>query len=222
MTAPAAAAAAAAPKHRILVADDHALVREGIGKVLSLDERLMVAGEAVSAADVLARLKRGGIDLVLLDLLMPGATDVDLIKRVVAAHPKVPVLVLTMHADPHIARRALEAGALGYLTKDASPELLVDAVHHVLAGRSYVDPSLSGALIRGEPASPREQMEQLSTRERQVLVALVTGRSVMDIAEELQLAPNTVSTYKGRLMEKLGQASLSDLVRYAMRHGLVD
>jgi DNA-binding NarL/FixJ family response regulator len=219
MTSP---AAAAAPKHRILVADDHALVREGIGKVLGLDERIVVAGEAVSAADVLARLKRGGIDLVLLDLLMPGATDVDLIKRIVAAHPKVPVLVLTMHADPHIARRALEAGALGYLTKDASPELLVDAVHHVLAGRSYVDPSLSGALIRGEPASPREQMEQLSTRERQVLVALVTGRSVMDIAEELQLAPNTVSTYKGRLMEKLGQASLSDLVRYALRHGLVD
>ena len=215
-------AAAAAPKHRILVADDHALVREGIGKVLGLDERIVVAGEAVSAADVLARLKRGGIDLVLLDLLMPGATDVDLIKRIVAAHPKVPVLVLTMHADPHIARRALEAGALGYLTKDASPELLVDAVHHVLAGRSYVDPSLSGALLRGEPASPREQMEQLSTRERQVLVALVTGRSVMDIAEDLQLAPNTVSTYKGRLMEKLGQASLSDLVRYAMRHGLVD
>ncbi|MBW8758119.1 MAG: response regulator transcription factor [Burkholderiales bacterium] len=219
MTSP---AAAASPKHRILVADDHALVREGIGKVLSLDERLVVAGEAVSASDVLSRLKRGGIDLVLLDLLMPGATDVDLIKRVVAAHPKLPVLVLTMHADPHIARRALEAGALGYLTKDASPELLVDAVHHVLAGRSYVDPSLSGALIRGEPASPREQMEQLSTRERQVLVALVTGRSVMDIAEDLQLAPNTVSTYKGRLMEKLGQASLSDLVRYAMRHGLVD
>jgi DNA-binding NarL/FixJ family response regulator len=219
MTSP---AAAVTQKHRILVADDHALVREGIGKVLGLDERLVVAGEAVSAAEVLARLKRGGIDLVLLDLLMPGATDVDLIKRVVAAHPKVPVLVLTMHADPHIARRALEAGALGYLTKDASPELLVDAVHHVLAGRSYVDPSLSGALIRGVPTSPREQMEQLSTRERQVLVALVTGRSVMDIAEELQLAPNTVSTYKGRLMEKLGQTSLSDLVRYALRHGLVD
>jgi DNA-binding NarL/FixJ family response regulator len=219
MTSP---AAAVSQKHRILVADDHALVREGIGKVLGLDDRLVVAGEAVSATDVLSRLKRGGIDLVLLDLLMPGATDVDLIKRVVAAHPKLPVLVLTMHADPHIARRALEAGALGYLTKDASPELLVDAVHHVLAGRSYVDPSVSGALIRGEPASPREQLEQLSTRERQVLVALVTGRTVMEIAEELQLAPNTVSTYKGRLMEKLGQTSLSDLVRYALRHGLVN
>jgi len=202
-------------KHRILVADDHALVREGIGKVLGLDERLVVAGEAVSAPDVLACLKRGGIDLLLLDLLMPGANDVDLIRRVVAAHPKLPVLVLTMHADPHIARRAIQAGALGYLTKDASPELLVDAVHHVLAGRSYVDPSLSAALIHGEP------VDRLSTRERQVLVALVTGRSVMEIAEELKLAPNTVSTYKARLMEKLGQASLSDLVRYALRNDLV-
>ncbi len=212
---------AATQKHRILVADDHALVREGIGKVLGFDERLVVAGEAVTAADVLARLKRGGIDLVLLDLLMPGANDVDLIRRVVTAHPKLPVLVLTMHADPHIARRALEAGALGYLTKDASPELLVDAVHHVLAGRSYVDPSLSGALIRGRHGTPSEPMEQLSTREQQVLVALVNGRSVMEIAEELNLAPNTVSTYKSRLMEKLDQANLSDLVRYALRHGLV-
>jgi DNA-binding NarL/FixJ family response regulator len=211
-----------AQKCRILVADDHALVREGIGKVLGLDARLVVAGEAVSASDVLVQLKRGGIDLLLLDLLMPGATDVDLIKRVAAAHPKLPVLVLTMHADPHIARRALEAGALGYLTKDASPELLVDAVHHVLAGRSYVDPSLSGALIRGESPGGRERIEQLSTRERQVLIALVSGRSVMDIAEELRLAPNTISTYKARLMEKLGQASLSDLVRYALRHGLVN
>jgi DNA-binding NarL/FixJ family response regulator len=219
MTSP---AAAAPRKHRILVADDHALVREGIGKVLALDDRLVVGAEATSAADVLAQLERGGFDLVLLDLLMPGASDMDLIGRIVAAHPRLPVLVLTMHADPHIARRALEAGALGYLTKDSSPELLVDAVHHVLAGRSYVDPSLSGALIRGDRDPSGNELDQLSARERQVLVALVTGRSVMDIADQLQLAPNTVSTYKARLMEKLGQASLSDLVRYALRHGLVE
>ena len=209
------------PPRRILVADDHVLVREGIRKVLGFDARLVVADEAASADEVLGRLAEGGIDLVLLDLLMPGCNDVDLIERVVAAYPKLPVLVLSMHADPHIARRALEAGALGYLTKDSSPELLVDAVHHVLAGRSYVDPSLSGALIRAERAV-REPIEQLSTRERQVLIALVQGRSVVEIAESLQLAPNTVSTYKARLMEKLGQASLSDLVRYTLRHGLVD
>lgn len=208
-------------KHRILVADDHALVREGVGKVLALGGDLVVAAEATTAAEVMTTLERGEIDLVLLDLLMPGARDVDLIRRLAAAHPTLPILVLTMHADPHVARRALEAGALGYLTKDSSPELLVDAVRHVLAGRSYADPSLTGALIRGERAAPSAELAQLSARERQVLVALVSGRSVLEIAEELQLASNTVSTYKSRLMEKLGQATLSDLVRYALRHGLV-
>jgi len=107
-----------ARKHRILVADDHALVREGIGKVLALGGGdLVVAAQATTAAEVLTTLQRGEIDLVLLDLLMPGAKDVDLIRRLAAAHPKLPILVLTMHADPHVARRALEAGALGYLTK---------------------------------------------------------------------------------------------------------
>jgi DNA-binding NarL/FixJ family response regulator len=126
-----------------------------------------------------------------------------------------------MHADPHLARRALETGAVGYLTKDSSPELVIDAIHHVATGRSYVDPSLAGALLRpaGEPEGP---LQQLSARVRQVLMSLVRGRSVMDIAADLQLAANTVSTYKARLMEKLGQESLSDLIRYALRHGILD
>lgn len=211
--------AAAAAKTRVLIADDHALVREGIRKVLGFDDELDVVGEVANAAEVLARLRQGDVDLLLLDLLMPGANDVDLIERVVAVHPKLPILVLTMHADPHIARRALEAGALGYLTKDSSAELLIDAVRHVALRRSYVDPSLSGALIRA-PGGDDAALEQLSARERQVLVALVRGRAVIDIAEELHLAANTVSTYKARLMEKLGQASLSDLVRFALRHGI--
>jgi DNA-binding NarL/FixJ family response regulator len=209
-------------KRRILVADDHALVRQGIVKVLAQDSDLLVAAEASSAPEVMSALADGGIDLALLDLLMPGTTDVELIRRVMAAHPALPVLVLSMHADVHIARRALEAGALGYLTKDSSPELLVDAVRHVLAGRSYVDPSLTGALLRAESAASSAAAQPLSAREQQVLVALVRGRSVLEIAEDLQLASNTVSTYKSRLMDKLGQASLSDLVRYALRHGLVE
>jgi DNA-binding NarL/FixJ family response regulator len=212
------------PHIRVLIADDHALVREGIRKVLSFAGDITVVGEAATAADVLSRLQVGDVDLILLDLLMPGCSDVDLIERVVAAQPKLPILVLTMHADPHIARRALETGALGYLTKDTSPELLIDAVHHVAAGRDYVDPSLSGALIRSLNAAPDSpaQVSDLSTRERQVLVALVEGKSVIDIAAALGLAANTVSTYKSRLMDKLGQASLSDLIRYALRNGLVD
>jgi len=211
----------AAPKTRVFIADDHALVREGLRKMLELDDGLVLVGQAASAAEVLAGLQTGGVDLLLLDLLMPGCNGVDLIERVVAAHPKLPVLVLTMHADPHIARRALKAGALGYLTKDVSPEQLLDAIHRVAAGRGYVDPSLSAELIRAEQTQA-EPMALLSARERQVLIALVKGRAPTDIATELHLAANTVSTYKARLMEKLGQESLSDLVRYALRHGLVD
>ncbi|MBB3362647.1 DNA-binding NarL/FixJ family response regulator [Mitsuaria sp. BK045] len=210
-----------AAKTRVVIADDHALVREGLRKVLELDDSIELAGEAANADEVMARLAQGGVDLLLLDLLMPGCTDVELIQRIHAAHAGLPVLVLTMHADPHIARRALEAGAGGYLTKDISTELLIDAMHHVAAGRSYVDPSLSAALIRQEPKAP-EPLESLSPRERQVLVALVRGQSLVDIAAALQVAPNTVSTYKTRLMDKLDQASLSDLVRYAVRHGIVD
>ena len=191
---------------RVLIADDHALVREGLRKVLELDDAIQLAGEAASASETLSRLQQGGVDLVLLDLLMPGCTDVDLIERIVKAHPKLPVLVLTMHADPHIARRALEAGATGYLTKDISTELLIEAVHQVAAGRSYVDPTLSAALIRPQAELP-QPLEQLSARERQVLIALVQGRALIDIAAELNVAPNTVSTYKSRLMEKLGQSS---------------
>jgi DNA-binding NarL/FixJ family response regulator len=206
---------------RVLIADDHALVREGLRKVLELDGDIELVAEAGTAAEVLASLKSTAIDLVLLDLLMPGCTDVDLIERIVKAYPGLPVLVLTMHADPYIARRALQAGAKGYLTKDISTDLLTEAVHQVAAGRSYVDPSLSAALIRPAAEVP-QPIEQLSARERQVLLALVQGRSLVDIAADLQVAPNTVSTYKARLMEKLGQGSLSELVRYALRHGLAD
>jgi DNA-binding NarL/FixJ family response regulator len=206
---------------RVFIADDHALVREGLRKMLELDAGLALAGQGASAAEVLAGVDAGGIDLLLLDLLMPGCSGVDLIERVAAAHPQLPVLVLTMHADPHIARRALKAGALGYLTKDVSPEQLLDAIHRVAAGRGYVDPSLSSEMLRAEQAQA-EPMALLSARERQVLLALVKGQAPTDIASELNLAPNTVSTYKARLMEKLNQDSLSDLVRYALRHGLVD
>jgi two-component system, NarL family, invasion response regulator UvrY len=204
---------------RVLIADDHALVREGLRKVLGLDKSLEIVGEAASAAEVISRLSEGDVDVILLDLLMPGASGVDLIERVIAAHRALPVLVLTMHADPHLARRSLEVGAMGYLTKDSSPELVIDAIHHVSKGRSYVDPSLAGAMLR--PGSAEEgPLDQLSARERQVLIALVRGRAVADIAGDLQLAANTVSTYKGRLMEKLGQESFSDLVRYALKLGI--
>jgi two-component system, NarL family, invasion response regulator UvrY len=206
---------------RVLIADDHALVRQGLRRMFEFNDHVELVGEAASAQEVLERVQHGGIDLLLLDLLMPGCTGVDLVERLAAAYPKLPILVLTMHADPHIAQRALKAGAKGYLTKDISPELLFDAVEQVSAGRAYVDPALSAALIHPSQL-PADGLSLLSARERQVLIALVNGQTPADIAAELHLSPNTVSTYKARLMEKLGQTSLSDLIRYALRQGLVD
>ncbi|MDR7297437.1 DNA-binding NarL/FixJ family response regulator [Pelomonas aquatica] len=203
----------------MLIADDHALVREGLRKVFELDDAIQLAGDAATACETLFELRRGRVDVVVLDLSMPGCTDVDLIERIVEAYPTLAVLVLTMYADPYIARRALDAGAIGYLTKDISIDLLIEAVHEVAAGRSYVDPTLRAALGCLQANAP-QTLDQLSARERQVLLALVRGKALIDIAADLNVAPNTVSTYKSRLMEKLGQGSLSDLVRYSIRHGL--
>jgi DNA-binding NarL/FixJ family response regulator len=146
---------------RVLIADDHALVREGLRKVFELDDAIELTGDAATACETLFELRRGKVDVVVLDLLMPGCTDVDLIERIVEAYPRLAVLVLTMYADPHIARRALAAGASGYLTKDISIDLLIEAVHSVAAGRSLVDPALSAALAS----------EDLPARERRVAAA---------------------------------------------------
>jgi DNA-binding NarL/FixJ family response regulator len=208
---------------RILVADDHALVRHGIRKVFALDPGLEVVGEAATAGEVLAWLAADEVDVLLLDLSMPGCTGLDLIARVVATYPRVPVLVLTMNADRYLARAALRAGVRGFLSKDSTPQQLIDAVHDVGHGRIYVDPSLElEPAGSGDRAAAHEGLAQLSARERQVLIGLVGGKPVSDIAAELKVAANTVSTYKARLMEKLGQGSLSELVRFALRHGLVD
>jgi len=210
-------------RHRILVADDHALVRAGIRRVFALDDGLEVAGEAGSADEVLAWLARSAPDLALLDLSMPGCTGVDLVARAASAHPALPILVITMSADGHLARSALEAGARGFICKDCGPRQLLEAVRQVLAGHVYLDPRFDRTVAAPAPTLPAgERPPRLSARERQILAELANGKPLVDIGSEMKLASSTVSTYKARLMEKLGHKSLSELVRYAIRHGLVD
>jgi len=208
---------------RILVADDHAVVRHGLRQVFSLAPELSVAGEAKNAWEVLERLRAGGVDVLLLDMSMPGLSGIDMIRRVRAESPRVPVLVLSMHADWQIAARAIKAGASGYLTKDCEPEVLIEAIRQVGSGGNFIDPSLATRMVFGagqpDPEAPRPE---LSDREYQVFVALAQGRSLVDIAQELHLSAKTVSTHKFRLMRKLGLASVSELVRYAVRHGIVE
>jgi DNA-binding NarL/FixJ family response regulator len=207
---------------RVLIADDHALVRQGLRQVLATTAEFSLVAEAKNAWEVIERVRQGGVDILLLDMSMPGPSGVDLIQRMRSDAPHLPILVVSMHADVQIAMRAIKAGARGYVTKDSEPELLLDAIRQVGRGGNFIDPLLATRMVFDAGQSVQEAPHSsLSNREYQVFLALVHGRGLVDIAEELTLSPKTVSTHKFRLMQKLGVASVSELVRYAVRQGLV-
>jgi DNA-binding NarL/FixJ family response regulator len=208
---------------RVLVADDHAVVRHGLRQVLSMAPELQVVAEAKDAWETVERVREGGFDVLLLDMSMPGPSGLDLIRRVKSEAPRVPVLVLSMHADWQIAARAVKAGASGYLTKDSEPELLIAAIRQVSKGENFIDPALATRMIFNPAVTQADAASgELTDREYQVFLALVQGRSLVDIAAELHLSAKTVSTHKFRLMRKLGVTSMSELVRYAVRQGIVE
>jgi DNA-binding NarL/FixJ family response regulator len=207
---------------RILIADDHAVVRAGIRQFLDAEPSVREIGEAASGRDALEKLHAKEWDLVLLDIYMPDQSGLDILRQIQSDFPRVRVLVLSGLPEKQYAMSVLRAGASGYLPKDAAPEQLIKAVHTVLAGRRYVSPEVAELLVAGmdqDPGSP--QHERLSTREFQVLSKLAAGRAVSAIAEELQLSVKTVSTYRSRVLEKMGLKTNADLTSYALRHGLI-
>ena len=208
---------------KVLIADDHAIVREGLKQLFALDDRIVVAGEAANGAQVLDALREGGVDLILLDMTMPGVSGVSLISRIRAQEGAPPILVLSMHNEVQIARRALNAGATGYLTKDSRPEILLMAIHKVAAGGRMIDPVLAEQMafeLGGSGQRPPHTL--LSDREFHILRLLVRGISVNGIAEELAISNKTVSTHKARLMQKMNIDNNAELVRYAVEHGLIE
>ncbi len=206
---------------RILIGDDHALVRQGLRQVLSLVSDLEVVAEAKNGLQVLEHIRESDPDLLLLDMNMPGLSGVDLIKRVREEAPSIPILVLSMHSESHIAGRAIKAGASGYITKDSEPEALISAIRHVAKGGHYIEPSIAERLLfRSSPDEQCLPHTLLSDREYQIFLMLAQGRGVVAIGVTLHLSAKTVSTHKARLMKKLGVENLSDLVRYALRHEL--
>jgi len=207
---------------RLLLADDHALVREGLKQLFALTSDIVIAAEATHGAQVLEVLRREIVDIILLDMTMPGISGPDLIARILAHDNPPPILVLSMHNEPQIARRALAAGAAGYLTKDNDPPILLAAVRKVAAGGRFLDPILAEAMafdVSG--ANTTSGHEHLSDREFQILCLLAQGVGVNDIAAQLAISNKTVSTHKARLMEKMGFDNNADLVKYAVLHQLL-
>lgn len=209
---------------RILLADDHALVREGFKQLFTLTATdIIVHAEATNGAEVLEMLQSKTFDLILLDMNMPGISGPDLIVRIQARDDAPPILVLSMYNELQIARRALAAGAAGYLTKDNNPEVLLSAVRKVAAGGRFIDPALAEAMaFESSPTGkPHSIHELLSDREREIYLLLAKGVSVNEIAGDLAISNKTVSTHKARLMEKMGFANNADMVRHAVANGLL-
>jgi two-component system invasion response regulator UvrY len=207
---------------RIFIADDHPIVRQGLRRIVEADAGMAIAGEAGDAASLCAALEHTATDVVLLDVSMPGGLFLETLRELRAKHPTVRVLVLSVHPEDQWAVRALRAGASGYLTKDHSPDQLLDAIRRVYRGGKYVSPTLAEHLAEHlEGGAERAPHELLSDREFEVMRRLGSGLTVSQIASELAISAKTVSTYRTRILEKMAVATNAELVRYASKHGLI-
>jgi len=208
---------------RVFIADDHAIVRDGLRRILESEESIRVTGEARDGHEALAAARAGGFEILLLDLSMPGRGGVDLIKEIKAVQPAVRVLVLSMHQEDQYAVRAIRAGASGYLTKDSATTQLIAAIRQIAGGGLYITNAVAEQLaLRLQGPSEELPHKRLSDREHEIFLNLVAGDSVTLIAERLHLSVKTVSTHKSNILEKMSVGSVAELVRYAVAHGLID
>jgi len=208
---------------RVLIADDHSILRRGLIEILMRELKGAVCGEAENAEQVLSRVQSHNWDLVILDVSMPGRSGIDILADLKRLRPKLPVLVLSMHPEDQYGKRVLRAGASGYLNKDSAPEELIRAISKVLAGGRYVSAALAEKLAlellqdQGQPLH-----ETLSNRELEVLRMIGSGKTVSQIAEELHLSVTTISTYRARILEKMNMTTSAELMHYALSNQLVD
>ncbi|HYY93141.1 MAG TPA: response regulator transcription factor [Pyrinomonadaceae bacterium] len=207
---------------RVLIADDHAVVRRGLTQLLAEEYPALSVGEARDASEVLQLARAQDWDIIILDISMPGRSGLEVLKELRQARPKVPVLVLTSHPEEQYALRVLKAGAGGYMTKEGAPEHLIEAVRRVAAGGRYIGPKLAELLAANVGVdAERPPHESLSDREYLVLCLIGSGKTVGEIAAELSLSVKTVSTYRARLLEKMGMKTNAELMIYAIKNGLV-
>lgn len=207
---------------KVLIADDHAIVRRGLQQVIAETPDLMVGGEAATAQEVLERVRAEHWDVVILDISLPGGNGIELIGEIRRERPESRVLILTVHSEDQYAVRAVRAGAAGFLTKETAPSLLVDAVRKIAAGGRYVSAELAetlASMLAGE--SPGEPHQRLSDREFEVMKLLASGKTVSQVADALGLSAKTISTHRTRILKKMNMKTNAELTHYAVRHGLV-
>jgi two-component system invasion response regulator UvrY len=207
---------------RILIADDHSIVREGMKQILADIDDMQVTGEAANGADVLARVQKQPFDLVLLDISMPGRSGLDVLKELKGIQPRLPVLMLSMYPEEQYAVRALRSGASGYLTKESAPDELISAIRKVCGGGKYISASLAENMAftidRKADQSPHES---LSDREYEIMCMIASGKAVKDNARELSLSVKTISTYRSRILVKMNMKTNAEVTRYALQNSLV-
>lgn len=208
---------------RILITEDHAVVREGLKLILADHFRKAVFGEARNATEALDRVWKEKWDVVLLDITMPGRSGLEVLKEIKRSRPKLPVLILSMHPEDQFAVRLLKAGAAGYLTKESAGDELVGAIRKVVAGGRYISPALAERMASYLTIDVRKAPhERLSDREFMILRMIASGKQVSQIAKEISLSVATISTYRARILEKTDMKNNSELTRYALEKELVD
>jgi DNA-binding NarL/FixJ family response regulator len=208
---------------RLVLADDHTIVREGLKQLLGAAGDLRVVGEAQNGHEVIERIRALDFDVLLLDMSMPGKSGIELIRQVHAEKPKLRILVLSMHEEHQYAVRAIRAGAAGYLTKESASRQLVDAIRKVAAGGAFISSEVAQQLALGAmPGATGPLHATLSDREFQIFQLIASGKSVSDIAERLNLSVKTVSTHKANVLQKMNMSTQAELIRYALTHRLVD
>jgi two-component system, NarL family, invasion response regulator UvrY len=208
---------------RILIADDHVLIREGLKKILKTAPEMVVVAEAGDAREVIQAIKNNELDVVVLDISLPGKSGLELLKDIKIDHPKLPILILSMHPEDRFAVRALKAGAAGYVTKESAADDLIKAIRKVIQGRKHVSASLAEKLAFNlEADTEKPPHEELSDREYQVLCLIASGKTVRQISEELYLSMSTVNTYRARILQKMNMKTDAELIRYAIQNQLID
>jgi len=208
---------------RVLIVDDHAMMREGLRRILEECGDIEIAAEARTGEEAVERVAEQDLDVVLLDVSLPGRGGVDALRQIKALRPSLPVLIVSMHPEEQYGLRVLAEGAAGYVMKERPPAELIGAIRKVASGGRYVTPSLAERLVAqlsgGVSGRPHEV---LSTREDQVMRLIASGRSLKQVAEELGLSPKTISTYKRRILQKMNVGTSAELIRYAIENGLVN